>query len=86
MVSAKKFTAYHFVYEQANYSSAKKKNYFSLDSCIAPYYSKGSEISNRLVLATIKQSSRLALKRWKKPPEKAELADEAPRDKKMEVV
>ena len=57
MVSAKTFTAYQ--YELANYSSAKKN---LLDPCIAPYSSKGSEISNRiffrLVLATTKKSSR----------------------------
>ena len=80
MVSTKTFTAYHFVYELANYSSAKK-NFARLLNCPVFSASKGSEISEyflRLVFAKLKSSFRLDLKRWKKPPEKTELANDVP--------
>ena len=47
VVSAKTFTAYLFVYELANYTYAF---FLSLDFCIVLYSSKGSEITNSIVL------------------------------------
>ena len=81
MVSAKTFIAGLSVYELANYSSAKRLIYFSLDFCILGLRNyKQYMYFVRLVLATVKQKFRLVLKRWRKPPEKIRARIEVPRE------
>ena len=75
MVGAKTFTVYLFVYKLANYSSAKNlfRQTFVL-SCVLAKAQKLQTIHAFSFLATVKQSSRLVLKRGRKPARKTELA------------
>ena len=50
---------YLFVYELANYNSAKRFETFSLDFCIVPHSSKVSEITNSSYLQPTEFSTRL---------------------------